>query len=139
VGITIMKKLILFGSLLLIGVGCATNAKYSKILDSWSGGRVDKLYTSWGQPDRSTNAPDGRQIIVYTQEANVQSGGYNDVYTVVSSGATTHSGMKSTEVQKKAPVRDVNFWCETTFIATPSGIITSATSNGNNCRGRPAR
>ena len=134
-----MKKLLLYSSLLLIGVGCATNAKYNKILNSWSGGHVDKLYTSWGQPDRSSIASDGRQIIVYTQQDNVQSGGYDNDYTVISSGATTHSGMKSTQVQQKTSVRDVNFWCETTFIATPGGIITSATSNGNNCRGRPAR
>jgi hypothetical protein len=80
-----MKKLLLYSSLLLIGVGCATNAKYNKILNSWSGGHVDKLYTSWGQPDRSSISSDGRQIIVYTQQDNVQSGGYDNDYTVISS------------------------------------------------------
>lgn len=123
----------------MIAVGCATNAKYSKILNSWVDGPVDKLYASWGPPDRNSTVADGRQIIVYAQQENVQSGGYNYVDTVVSTGVTTHSGMKTTEIQQKTPVRDVNLWCTTTFIANSSGIITSASSDGNNCRGKPAR
>ncbi|MDG2087381.1 MAG: hypothetical protein P8J68_01395 [Arenicellaceae bacterium] len=134
-----MNKLLPMSFLVLIFAGCATNTIYSKILDTWPGGHVDKLYTSWGQPDRSSTVSDGRQIIEYNQQSNVQSGGYNYVDTIVTMGPTTNSGMETTEVTRQAPIREVNMWCTTTFIANSSGIITGASSKGNNCRGKPAR
>ena len=133
-----MRRLFLVSLLTLVFVGCATNAKYSNVLDSWGGVHVDELTTSWGSPDQSSTVADGRQIIEYEQQENVQSGGHTYVSTIVTMGATPHGGMRSSEVQKQAPVRDVSLWCKTTFIANSSGIITSATSEGNNCKGKPA-
>ena len=134
-----MTKLFQISLVSLIVCGCATTANYDKILDTWAGAHMDKLFSSWGPPFRRSKLSDGGQIITYVQEEDVQTGGYSYVESVTSAGPTTHSGIRTTEVQRQAPVRNVTLLCTTNFTVNASGIVTNSSWEGNNCKTNPSR
>lgn len=49
----------------LSGGGCATEAKYGKVVDQWIGKSSDRLFWEWGYPDKQITAPDGNTVYIY--------------------------------------------------------------------------
>ena len=61
------------GAILLLCVGCATQAKYQQYVNSFVGQNADSLYAVWGAPLRSAPLPDGGQAVSFV--SNVRAGG----------------------------------------------------------------
>jgi len=104
--------------LLLLLAGCATNAKYSKVLQTWVGSDVNRLIESWGPPSQRFDLPNGK--IMYTWlyvGGNVIVGNYNYYLNMVTA-------------------RSVAVWCKTTFTIEPSGRIETWRWEGNACRAK---
>ena len=119
----LLVALIICGLLL----GCATTAKYEKILDSWIGSTEDRLVRSWGPPDSVYDSPsqryltymDSRQGYVPGTAPTYQSYAIgNTVYTKPVGGSQGYS---------------YSMHCKTTF-EIADGRITSWRYEGNSCR-----
>lgn len=143
-----MRKLVYFMVVLLLA-GCASTAKYEKILDSWVGNSEDALIEAWGPPDRVYEINTSKKVITYIRSFDMKVGGYSYTEPVTSytngtvnsygsyggqnyTGYSGYSGVTTTYVQKKAPVSTLNFYCETHFTVTHN-IVSSWRWKGNNC------
>jgi hypothetical protein len=58
------KIFILFIPILL--AGCATSAKYQKMVDSWQGKNAQELVDTWGFPNNVIQAPNDDKVYVYS-------------------------------------------------------------------------
>lgn len=45
--------------------GCATEAKYGKVVDRWIGKSSDQLFWEWGYPNKQITAPNGDTVYIY--------------------------------------------------------------------------
>lgn len=60
-------RLMIFSGLTILLAGCATTTTnyYSSTINSWQGGKSNKLMSAWGQPDRRIEMRDGSSILIY--------------------------------------------------------------------------
>lgn len=104
---------ILFFSLVL--AGCATQAKYKEVLDSWVGSSESDVVATWGVPAR-THEAQGLRVLEYYDSKESYSAAYNKF-------------TKTTEVSKDS-------WdCLTRFIFR-GGKLESYTFQGPACRSK---
>ena len=106
----------------LMIAGCATQAGYEKILDTWLGHAEGELISSWGVPDSVYDAG-SKKYLTYqnsrqmTLPASYTSNVYgNTIYTRSYGGNT------------------INLRCKTTF-TVDRGIIVDWSFRGNDCIG----
>ena len=143
----IVMKLIPFFVLLLMFAGCATTANYEKILRSYVGASVDKLVMRWGPPHNSYPLSNGGKMLEYSDQRNVQIGGYAttvpqttyssgtaNVYGTGGSARGTYSGTSTTYVQTTTPVQNIAFRCTTRFTVNAQGVVTNWSWQGNDCK-----
>ena len=45
--------------------GCATEAQYGKVVDSWIGKKSSQLFWAWNYPNKQITAPDGNTVYIY--------------------------------------------------------------------------
>jgi hypothetical protein len=128
---------------------CATTANYEKILSSWVGKNVDNLVLSWGPPASFYPLSDGGRVLQYSNQRNVQFGGYTtmvpqttyqngtvNAYGNGGSAYRNYSGTSTTYVQQTTPVQNIAMQCITRFTVNAQGIITRWAWQGNDCRAR---
>jgi len=146
---TVATNTIGMSLILLLLSGCATTAKYEKILGSWVGSHVDDLAISWGPPQSSFPLSNGGKVIEYVHSNNARVGGYTyttpqttynsgtaSVYGSSGSAYGTYSGTSTTYVQKQSPVYNIHMYCKTRFTIDINGIINKWNWQGNNCRAK---
>ena len=114
--------------------GCATSAKYNKILDTWLGHDVNELVNStWGYPDSSFVAPNGNKVYVYGYQSSTYipqtlntTSNYNVIGNTVYGNSTTNSFGGFT----------VNNQCTTYFEVDSMNKIVNWKWKGNSCKSR---
>ena len=130
----------------LVLAGCATTAKYEKILDAWVGHSTDELIRSWGPPQNTSALQNGDHVIEYDSHSTFQTGGYtySVPITTYNSGNVTmygdknitngyYNGKSTTYVQKQMPLQTVDMNCTTLFTINSKDIIEKWSWEGNNC------
>lgn len=128
---------------------CATTENYEKILNSWVGSTADNLVSSWGPPANSYPLSDGGRVLQYSNQRNVQIGGYTTTVpqttyhdgTINVNGTGgyaqgSYSGNSTSYVQKTSPVQNIAMQCVTRFTVNTQGIITKWSWQGNDCKAR---
>ncbi len=63
-GVSLKGLLTMFLSLIVL-TGCATQAKYRKVVDSWIGKSSKELVRTWGYPKWQVTAPNKNIVYVY--------------------------------------------------------------------------
>ena len=99
-----MHKIFCILMILLLS-GCATEAGYQKIVNSWMGSSKHNLIESWGTPTSTYKEDEHTEYFDYI-ETSISSDSYGHVY---------------------------NWQCKTTFTITDN-VITSWRYDGNKCR-----
>lgn len=128
---------------------CATTANYEKTLNSWVGSNVDNLVSRWGPPQRSFMLSNGRQVLEYSRQRNIQIGGYTtitpkmayhtgtiEIYRPGGTVEGNYTGTTTTYVQQTTPVQNIAFQCVTRFTVNSQGTVTSWVWEGNDCKAR---
>jgi hypothetical protein len=142
-----MRFLIL---VLLLLAGCATTAGYEKVLNTWVGQSADRLISSWGAPANSTQLSNGGRVLEYSNQRNVQVGGYTTTVpqTTYQTGTTNvygsnggsaygnYNGTSTTYVQRTTPVQNITMQCVTRFTVNAQGTITNWAWQGNDCKAK---
>ncbi len=96
--------------------GCATTAKYEKVLNSWVGSPSDQLIAKWGPPSSSFPLNDGSTIYTWNHSgAPTSYTNYNQF---------TGQLMTTTNVP----------WCNTSFRVGGDGVVQNWRWEGNACR-----
>ena len=141
-------RIFILGFLLL--TGCATTAGYEKVLSSWVGQSADHLISTWGTPANSTRLSDGGRVLEYSNQRNIQIGGYTTAVpqTTYHNGTTSiygnnggsatgnYSGTSTTYVQQTTPVQNIAMQCATRFTVNAQGTITNWAWQGNDCKAK---
>jgi len=103
---------------LALTAGCATTAKYEKVLNSWINTDINRLIESWGPPSDQLTMPDGRTLYTWLWVGDtVVTSNYNRYLNLATAYATT-------------------YWCKTTFTVDAQGIIRAWRFEGNACVSR---
>ena len=142
-----MRTIAFATAISLLISACATTENFEKILATWVGTHVDNLVSQWGPPARSYPLSDGGSVLEYTNQRNIQIGGYatSVPQTTYNSGSVnvsgtggsaygTYSGTTTTYVQQTTPVQNIAMQCITRFTVNGSGTITKWAWQGNDCR-----
>lgn len=129
--------------LALVLVACATTGNYDKMLQTWIGAPIDELVASWGPPDSSHTATEGRTVIKYVHHKTVVTVGSTysfpgSISASVSSRGTVESA-STTFGQVTTPTYDIHSSCITSFSANSTGIIDSWEYKGKSCVWRPPK
>ena len=133
---------------LLALTGCATTAGYEAILNSWVGDNVDHLISVWGPPASSYPLSNGGKVLQYSNQRNIQFGGYTTTTPVTTyqngtvnaygnNGAYTtanYNGTSTTYVPQTTPVQNIAMSCVTRFTLDSRGTVTNWSWQGNDCR-----
>jgi hypothetical protein len=125
-----MKKTTLTIAFLLILAGCATTAKYEKVLATWVGSPEPNLIRSWGPPQQVYDAGDGVKYLTYVSSRNVFIPGSSPTYSTQYIGNTAY-----TNSYGGSPAQNIAMSCKTSF-EVKNGIITSWRYEGNDCTSR---
>lgn len=118
-----MRKIFAFIALLLI-YGCATEANYKKVLESWIGYPESMLVEKWGVPDKVYNQSDGTKLLQYARKSTVDLPKYE---TVMKSDGTWE------EKSSSSGGGTLHYSCRTTFKIRNDTII-SYNYAGNGCK-----
>ena len=102
---------------------CATSAKYSAIVDSWTGSHIDKLVASWGYPTNSFEAPNGNKVYVYSTSRSV---------TLPTTAQTTYYGNTANTYINGG--QTIGLTCETFFEVDKDQKIVTWRWRGNDCK-----
>lgn len=120
-----MKRLLLI--LVALGLtGCATEAKYRTLLDSFNGVDELTLIRRWGPPDQVYEAQ-GHRFLVYRQQQSMLLPGAEPVYQTTLSGNTAY-----TRGYGGYPPAFVTLFCATTFDLV-EGKVLGSSYRGSNC------
>lgn len=144
-----MKNGKIVAAIAIFLTACATTANYEKILSSWVGKNADNLVSRWGPPESSYPLSDGGRVLQYSNQRNIQIGGYTttvpqttyedgtvNVYGNGGSAYGNYSGTSTTYVQKTTPVQNIAMHCITRFTVNAQGVITRWAWQGNDCKVR---
>ena len=115
--------------LVLMLAGCATQAKYEKIVNSWMGHSEAELIRSWGPPN-SVYESAGRKYLTYSMSSQAFIPGKNPDYktTCICSSCTSRAvGGYSGQA--------INWHCTTTFELEAERIVYWR-FKGNNCKSK---
>ena len=140
----------LLASCIFAVAGCATTAGYENVLSSWVGQSADRLMSSWGAPANTTQLSDGGKVLEYSNQRNVEIGGYTTTVpqTTYHNGTTSvygsnggsatgnYNGTSTTYVQQTTPVQNIAMQCVTRFTVNAQGTITNCAWQGNDCRAK---
>lgn len=121
----IMKRLSILIMAMLLSA-CATEAKYQRILDTWTGSDELDLIRSWGAPQQSYEAK-GHKFLVYSNDRNIVLPGSSPTYQTNVYGTTAY-----TTSYGGSPAMNLNMSCTTTFEVV-DGKIYSWSYRGNDC------
>ncbi len=113
-----MRLLRLSALLILMCLGCATNARYEEAIDGWMGSDAERLIHSWGAPSDTDTLGSGK--VLYT-------------WLYLGDTAVTPYYYSSFNVWLNTTP---TLWCKTTFLASASGSIEGWRWEGNACRAR---
>jgi hypothetical protein len=106
--------------------GCATNARYQSMIDSWVGKQEMELIRQWGPPHGSYDSG-GHTFLTYTNEGSVYIPG------TTSTASTTVIGNSAyTNVYPGMAPQNIRTWCRTVF-EVADGVIVSSGGQGNHC------
>lgn len=128
-----MNKLVLF---FLCGVflqGCATEAGYKRLLNTWVGDTGDNLIKSWGPPTQKAQLSDNSQVFEYL----FQGQGYVPQYTTPTQTQVTFvrdRAFATTTGGQTFGGYPVNLYCKTLFYIGTNDKITGWKYEGNSCR-----
>ena len=115
----------------LVGLaGCATEAGFRKILQSWIGAPEEHLITSWGVPDGSYETKGGVKFLTYRSNRSVHLPGTAPSFTTTYIGNTAYTTQSG-----GSPAQSVHLHCKTTFRVV-EGIVRGAEYQGNDCTAR---
>lgn len=112
--------------LLILLAGCATTAKYEKVLNTWVGSSEKDLVRKWGPP-QGVYESDGTRYLTYNSSRNLFMPGVAPTYTTQYVGNTAF-----TSASGGMPAQNIAMSCQTTFELT-NGLITSWRWQGNDC------
>jgi hypothetical protein len=108
---------------ILFIVGCATQAKYEAILNTWIGSNINNMMNSWGYPSGSFKSPNGNTVYVY---------GDSRTMTMPTQSRTTQDFLGNYETTITGG-ETINLHC-TTYIETDEhGMIVKWSFKGNHC------
>lgn len=111
--------------LALTGCAIGGSAEY-RILDSWRGESVDKVFLRWGLPTRQATLGDGSTMYEWDNaEAVVIPGQVHATATTI--GSSTYINATTT------PSFAVSARCTRSFVTTSDRIIVEGYSHGGNC------
>lgn len=110
----------------LVLSGCATEAKYGKVLDSWVGSTELDLIQKWGPPQQAYDAG-GHRFLVYSSGGNMYMPGTSPTYQTTMVGNTAY-----TNSYGGTPAMNIQLSCVTTFELVES-VIKTWSWRGNNC------
>ncbi len=128
------RSFILLGAMLVL-VGCATQANYERVVQSWLGASESDLVRAWGVPDQTFPLPNGDRFLVYQHASTfVQP-------MVISPGMTTEYASGGTYDVMASPTtisggNPVTIFCRTEFEVDRAGRIVGWRSQGNDCKSR---
>ena len=129
------------GLVAILLVGCATEAKYRAVLETWIGLPIDRLVSAWGPPHRSFKKQDGRTLYTWSDQRTVMLSGGTTAQTTYHTGTVyggnggkSFSGTSTTYVPN--PPTPLHLSCQTTFETDRSGKIIHWSYKGNDCRSR---
>jgi|WetSurMetagenome_2_1015567.scaffolds.fasta_scaffold1551186_1 hypothetical protein len=106
-------------------VGCATTAKYEKVLNSWTGADINQLVSKWGYPDNSFQAPNGNRVYVYSRSGS---------YTMPTNTNINYYGNYAYATTTGG--QTINLRCTTYFEVDGTGKIIKWSYKGNNCKSK---
>lgn len=109
--------------------GCATEAGYQKVLNSWMGSTDVSLIQSWGPPQQSYELS-GHTFLVYSRSSSSYVPGVAPTYQTTFIGNTAY-----TNTYGGSQGFNVSYSCTTTFEIV-SGKIVNWRYQGNNCASR---
>ncbi|MNO20213.1 hypothetical protein D3C76_99620 [compost metagenome] len=110
----------------LVLSGCATEAKYEQILQSWVGSSELELIQKWGPPQQAYETG-GHRFLVYSSSGNMYLPGTAPTYQTTYVGNTAY-----TNSYGGSPGMNVQLSCVTTF-EVANELITNWNWRGNNC------
>ena len=111
----------------LLLAGCATEAKYGEMLDTWMGASESQLVSSWGVP-HSVYEADGVKYLTYRNSATGYVPGTAPSYQTNIVGNTIYTNRIG-----GTPGYVISRWCDTTFTVR-DGRIVNWSWKGNGCR-----
>lgn len=125
------RKVKFFSALILMAslLGCATTAKYEKVLNSWIGSEEVELIREWGPPQQSYESG-GVKFLAYTSGRNVYMPGMAPSYTTTYIGNTAY-----TTPVGGSPGYNMSMQCVTTF-EVAQGRIVRWRWQGNDCKSK---
>lgn len=128
----LIKYFLLLAPIFLILSGCATSAKYQKMLNNWHGKNINQFIDAWGYPSRTMKAPNGNTVYIYQYRQRKHFPGYRTPnYTSVS----TKNG-KTTITQTGGqyfPGNTYRFNCTTWVEFNKKHVIVRTLFRGNDC------
>lgn len=122
-----MKRLLFIVATVLLLAGCATEAKYGELLDTWMGATESQLVSQWGVPN-SVYESGGVKYLTYRNSSTGYVPGTAPSYQTNIVGNTIYTNRIG-----GTPGFVVNRWCDTTFTVR-DGRIVHWSWNGNGCR-----
>ena len=125
-------------SALFVGLaawGCATTAKYERMLGEWVGRDSEAIVDHWGYPDREVTAPNGNRVFVY-DEASL----WQTPMTVTPGHSTLTQHGNRVYVRTYGGYVDggdiVFSRCSTYFEVDERSVVVRTKFKGNACRSR---
>jgi len=123
-----MRTAIIALLLSLFMLGCATEAKYQKVLDSWLGEKEQSLVGAWGVP-ASVYETDDFKFLTYLSSEQVFIPGTPPSYQTTYGYGTSYT----TPAGGTSPML-IGLKCQTTFkVIKSTGLIANWSYRGNNC------
>lgn len=122
-----MKRVLISLMFCLVVSGCATEAKYGELLDTWMGSSESQLIAQWGVPS-SVYESGGVKYLTYRNSASGFVPGTPASYQSTVVGNTVYTNRIG-----GSPGFMINRWCDTTFTIR-DGTIIHWSWKGNGCR-----
>ncbi len=122
-----MRNMLITLGLVFLLTGCATEAKYGEMLDTWMGSSESQLISQWGAP-ASVYEADGAKYLTYRNSASGYVPGSPASYQSTVIGNTVYTN----RIGGTSGFM-INRWCDTTF-TVKGGVIIHWSWQGNGCR-----
>jgi hypothetical protein len=109
--------------------GCATQAKFEGILNSFMAEPEDALISQWGPPQSSYPLNDGSKVLQYNRTGQSYIPGYQQT-------TTTFVGRQAFSNTTGSPGFVMQQSCTVNFTVNPQGTLTRWSWQGNACKAR---
>jgi hypothetical protein len=132
-GVT-MRLLVSLGlTSLLAGCAASSSGYYTQTVNSWRGGSVNNLLSTWGKPYSSMVVPGGNTVYVYKRQSFYHA---NATYSpsVGVSSRTNGTAVITALPNVNTPLNsELSAYCLATFTANSKGQIIDTDIQGTNC------